>query len=116
MGRKRKPVTPDELGEKLIQLRAAIEAVRREGLAEVATQARHAELQSEFWATKQILADIAGDSKEARYCSREALNWEEQKTRAIKYSIADRITALEQSAESRGRLRQGLRAIAGGKG
>lgn len=108
------PQGADALEAKLAGLREQIDTVSECGLLEVALQVKHAEIQSEYWRTKQLLADLAGDNKEARYCSRESLSWEEQKTRAIKYGIADRLTALEDMATQSSDLRQGLRLLAGG--
>jgi len=104
----------DALKSKLADLRTQIDKVNDTGLLEVELQVKHAETQSEYWRTKQLIADLSDDNKEARYCSREALSWEEQKTRAIKYSIADRLTRLEGMAQGSSELRGSLRLLGGG--
>ena len=110
----KKPTRVDALESKIEELHDQLEALSTSGLPEVKMQVRHAEIQSELWRTKQVKADLTGSLRDSIDCTREAHKWEEQKTRAIKYSIADRLTALEKMATERGAVREGLKLLAGG--
>lgn len=106
-----KELDPDRLESRIVELQGEIQWLKDAGLETVEYQERVASLQSELWSAKQIIAELMNDHKRAAECTVQALKWEEQKTRAIKYAIADRLTQAERKMEERSKLRADLSSI-----
>lgn len=77
----------------------------------VKTQVTRAVLSQRLWEISALIATENGKPDEARKCSKLALEFSTQQTRALKQQMADRLADLEAKLEKRGARVSKLRAV-----